>query len=360
MQDIIPESIHENLLLVNPIGVFEMEGTHHRGPQLSSERNRLTPFGTIRSFKFEHLHCHIFNLRGATGQRTVFQIRRAACIQLVYVLKGACSWCVEGGEDVKRFIPSEYHSSAFFPAGSSGSLVFVAPSETMVMVVHVAFDFFMDYLTPTSPVYPVLSRYVSFSSVSLLDQEAIPTTPYQSAALYSMVSRRRHASMRHHYMNAKLNVLLVLYLEQRMQFSEKEHVALRDEELQRVYRVRDILLHQPGKSYTLVGLAHEVGTNDATLKKHFKQVFNTTVFDYLTSCRMELAKTLLLKNNQKVAAVAQEVGYKYASHFSTAFRKYFGYLPNKLLRSMVFTAFLSESSFPILLLQHHAAVYSFL
>src|SRR5690606_36936688 len=83
------------------------------------------------------------------------------------------------------------------------------------------------------------------------------------------------------------------------------------------------------------GLAHAVGTNEATLKKHFKAVYGTTVFGYLTARRMELAKALLLSKELKVAAVAQEVGYKYASHFTTAFRKHFGVLPNKLLRMVV-------------------------
>src|SRR3546814_929631 len=100
-------------------------------------------------------------------------------------------------------------------------------------------------------------------------------------------------------------------------------------------QVRDLLHHQPAQSYSLVGLAHAVGANEATLKKHFKAVYGTTVFGFLTARRMELAKALLLANELKVAAVAQEVGYKYASHFTAAFRRHFGVLPTKLLRVFI-------------------------
>src|SRR5690606_30343300 len=135
------------------------------------------------------------------------------------------------------------------------------------------------------------------------------------------------------YTQLKLAELWVLFLEKADHFSNEGALArLRSEELERMQKVRDLLYNQPARSYSLVGLAHAVGTNEATLKKHFKAVYGTTVFGYLTARRMELAKALLLSKELKVAAVAQEVGYKYASHFTAAFRKHFGILPNQLLR----------------------------
>jgi len=37
-----------------------------------------------------------------------------------------------------------------------------------------------------------------------------------------------------------------------------------------------------------------------------------------------------LKGNKKIAEVAKMMGYKRASHFTQAFKKYFGYLPNSI------------------------------
>ena len=70
---------------------------------------------------------------------------------------------------------------------------------------------------------------------------------------------------------------------------------------------------------TLVELAHLIGLNDYTLKKGFCQVFDTTVFGYLTQERMKQAERLLAQQ-QSVATVAIAVGYASPTAFSGAFK----------------------------------------
>jgi len=45
---------------------------------------------------------------------------------------------------------------------------------------------------------------------------------------------------------------------------------------------------------------------------------------------MEYAKSLLVENDLSIAEIADKTGYKHATHFTTAFKKYFGFLPNKI------------------------------
>lgn len=45
---------------------------------------------------------------------------------------------------------------------------------------------------------------------------------------------------------------------------------------------------------------------------------------------LSLSYHMLLEGNHKIADVAITSGYKHATHFSSAFKKYFGYLPNKI------------------------------
>jgi len=54
------------------------------------------------------------------------------------------------------------------------------------------------------------------------------------------------------------------------------------------------------------------------------------VFGYLLEERMKLGKRLLLEGRTSIADVATEVGYKNATHFTAAFKRYFGYLPSDL------------------------------
>lgn len=132
------------------------------------------------------------------------------------------------------------------------------------------------------------------------------------------------------YWDIKIVELFVLQLEEIMnEVNEIKENQLLEHELHRVYCVRDILRANLNKNHTLLGLAHEVGTNDATLKRHFKQVMGQTVFSYLTSSRMEVAKALLVDEHKTVTEVALHLGYKHISHFSSAFRKYYGCAPTK-------------------------------
>ena len=154
--------------------------------------------------------------------------------------------------------------------------------------------------------------------------------------IQQILHEKKPAYLRAAYIQVKLAELFVLFLERVGKFQQNEtSVPLRPDELDRMRKVRDMLHDDLAASYSLTGLAHAVGTNETTLKTHFKALYGVTVFGYLTACRMERAKMLLAEGNLKVSMVAQEVGYKYASHFSTAFRKYFGYLPTKILRMFV-------------------------
>ena len=154
--------------------------------------------------------------------------------------------------------------------------------------------------------------------------------------IQQILHEKKPTYLRAAYIQVKLAELFVLFLEKVGKFQHPEtSVQLRPDELDRMRRVRDILHADLAASYSLTGLAHAVGTNETTLKIQFKALYGVTVFGYLTACRMERAKVLLAEGNLKVGMVAQEVGYKYASHFSIAFRRYFGYLPTKILRIFV-------------------------
>lgn len=84
------------------------------------------------------------------------------------------------------------------------------------------------------------------------------------------------------------------------------------------------------KNYTITELAKEVGTNEQYLKKYFKAYFGKTVMTYITDRKMTFAKELIVSGDYRVADVARMTGYKHSTHFTTAFKKYFGFIPNSL------------------------------
>ncbi|MGN0003911.1 MAG: helix-turn-helix transcriptional regulator [Sphingobacterium composti] len=84
------------------------------------------------------------------------------------------------------------------------------------------------------------------------------------------------------------------------------------------------------KNFTIAELAKEVGTNEQYLKKYFKEYFGKTVSTYITERKMTYAKELIVSGEYRVVDVARMTGYKHSTHFTTAFKKYFGFIPNSL------------------------------
>jgi AraC-like DNA-binding protein len=81
---------------------------------------------------------------------------------------------------------------------------------------------------------------------------------------------------------------------------------------------------------SIAALSRKAGINSMKLKTGFKQLFNTTVFGYLHTIRMQEAKRLLTEENMQVNEVADRIGYKYPHHFTAAFKRKFNITPSQL------------------------------
>ncbi len=100
----------------------------------------------------------------------------------------------------------------------------------------------------------------------------------------------------------------------------------------RIYKAKDILLNNLGDPITIKELSRKVAMNECYLKKGFKEIYGTTIFDFYQQKRMEYAQTLLNEKGCNVTEVSIMLGYSSISHFSAAFKKYTGIKPCELLR----------------------------
>ena len=94
---------------------------------------------------------------------------------------------------------------------------------------------------------------------------------------------------------------------------------------------RDVLLKNINTPITIKQLSKKVGINECYLKKGFKEIFGSTIFEFYQTQRMEHAKYLLYEKGLSVTEVADLLNYSSISHFSTAFKKQTGIKPCELL-----------------------------
>lgn len=76
-------------------------------------------------------------------------------------------------------------------------------------------------------------------------------------------------------------------------------------------------------------LARQVGGNINTLQAHFKLAFGTTVFGYIRTRRLEMARALITEHKLGSAQAGYRVGFSNPAAFTAAYRKFFGHPPSK-------------------------------
>lgn len=138
------------------------------------------------------------------------------------------------------------------------------------------------------------------------------------------------------YINAQTQMLLLYSLEC-MLGDDKEIETFQckflanEADREKIVRAREILLQHIGEPITIKELSRKVAINECYLKKGFKELYGTTIFDFYQSQRMEHARYLLYEKGLTVTEVSMMLGYSSISHFSTAFKKQTGLKPCELL-----------------------------
>jgi len=168
-----------------------------------------------------------------------------------------------------------------------------------------------------------------------LSPSNLPINANILSLLHALIKITSEDTFKRNLIEAKIIELMTMQFQSFVEFSEKGDQAnfLSPEEIERMNQVKNILMCNMENPLTLKTLAKEVGTNEFHLKKHFKAVFGKTVFAYLLERKMELAKSHILNTDKSIAEIGTEFGFKYPTHFTAAFKKYFGYLPNQLRRN---------------------------
>jgi AraC-like DNA-binding protein len=162
-----------------------------------------------------------------------------------------------------------------------------------------------------------------------------PLCTRKRSVLDAMLNHSYSGALENIFVNAKVHELLLYSLEGLVDEKDEGFACkfLADERgRDRIYQAREILLQHIGDPITIKELSRKVAMNECYLKKGFKEVFGTTIFDFYPQQRMEHAKYLLYEKGLSVTDVSALLGYSSISHFSAAFKKHTGLKPCELLK----------------------------
>ncbi|MBD2755893.1 helix-turn-helix transcriptional regulator [Spirosoma validum] len=140
--------------------------------------------------------------------------------------------------------------------------------------------------------------------------------------------------MRNLLIQSRILELLALEIEQ-FSTAPVTDETLRPDEVEKLHQLKAYLEANFLSELSLAQLSRVCLLNEFKVKKGFKQLFGTTVFNHIRKLRMEHAGRLLRNCAVSIDDVADVLGYEYAQHFSIAFKKYTGVTPSQYQRNKV-------------------------
>jgi len=174
---------------------------------------------------------------------------------------------------------------------------------------------------------PCLQRFwenVHAGKEADISHNPMPITRHQRAVISEILACVYTGQMRKLYIESKVTELFFLQAQQADNLPSGGHLPIKACDEERLRAARKFVQQHIFEPLTLKQISREVGLNDFKLKKGFKQLFGSTVFDYFIQCRMEYARKILLDTQLTIAEVAYSLGYSDPYNFSKAFRNHFG------------------------------------
>jgi AraC-like DNA-binding protein len=236
------------------------------------------------------------------------QIRRGSCSLQV----GDVQEHLEGGDLVFLAPGTEHYLASQAPAADSATAV----SESLLLCGYCEFDNTVG--TPLNDLFPDLVIIRADQLQSLLWLRAILDQLSQE-----YLSLRPGTDI---VVNRMTEVLIVELI--RMNFGRQEQAplikALSDKYVAKALQS----LHQkPEHPWSLEMLAMDVGQSRAAFAKRFKSLVGQSMFEYLTSIRIQQACQLLAETELPLYEVAGRVGYESDLAFTRTFKKRTGQTP---------------------------------
>lgn len=249
------------------------------------------------------------------------------------------SYCEPSAQDCVEFVFSLstrycYNRTQYFepqqayvapPCGQVSQWREFAEQDYLSVDVHLDLSLLNSLVANASESLPAALAQVMTRDKPPVPSSPVGLTPAIDAALGQILRCPYQGITQTLYLEAKSLELIALFIDA-IQESPSLPAPLSQDDRDRIHHARQIIFDNLQTPPSLVDLARQVGLNDRKLKEGFRQVFDTTVFGYLTQQRLEQASHLLAQQ-YSIAAVAAAVGYASPTAFSGAFRRRFGISP---------------------------------
>jgi len=251
-------------------------------------------------------------------------------VEMHFLLSGASTTFSQEPPQEFRFEANQHN--IIYANGFRGKVNFWGNKGLKFLEINLVPSFFIKYLPDQGNQFYQFLKNINNQQTSYINAQSYSITPPMHFIIREILHCSHEGIFKKMFLEAKVMELLMLQLEQ---ISKTSHTtrSISSSNREKIYAVKDIISKNLESHTTLNNLARQVGTNEFTLKKGFKEIFGTTVFGYWNELKMERAKHMLLHEDIPINMVSEKIGYKNPQHFTTAFKRKYGVVPSELKKN---------------------------
>lgn len=231
----------------------------------------------------------------------------------------------------QQYLFEESHHNMIYNPWFDGTAVYNPGSTCSFFEIHFASSHFLQLSKNSNPALEKFAEQVASGKDAMAGQYNHTITPAMYDCIHHIRNSRFSGTLNTLFLQAKCYELLTL------QATAMENTPARyptsilknTGDKASIEYARDYLLQNASMPPSLTELAAAAGINTFKLKNGFKEMYNDTVFGYLSKVKLSQSKKLLL-SGMAIKEVACQMGYSSVQHFSNAFRKHFGTTPGSI------------------------------
>lgn len=195
-------------------------------------------------------------------------------------------------------------------------------------------EMFLGFTQNASDLLKRFADHIMDGKSIILSDEWGAIDPAIQDVVHQVIHNRYAGDLQRLFLLSKSIELLVLCAESCDAATNKKPEFIRTAaDKERIIAARDLVNERVHCPPNLSEIARIVGLNEYKLKRGFKEVFQTTVFGYLSEQRLLLARQYLRDTSKTAAEISYELGYSTPQHFNNAFKKRFGATPDLIRKN---------------------------
>ncbi len=247
-------------------------------------------------------------------------------ISINFMLEGAIHSCFSG---LNHELPMRAGTHNMIHTPDTGHVnQFYGNQRLSMLLVNLDKDFFVSSLGQgdawSDGVLTDLEHQRPFSGMRGVET----ITPSMLHLLNDICQTRATGPMRNLLIQSRVLELVAMQIDQ-FRTPGGVTASLPPREVEKLHQLKAYLDANFLQEHSLAHLSRYCALNEFKVKKGFRQLFDTTVFNYLRQLRMDYAGRLLRHSSLSVDEIADQLGYEHAQHFSIAFKKYTGVTPTQ-------------------------------